>query len=163
MQTQILKKLPNQSQRGFLSNMQNAISNAQAAAQNAIAQQQAAAAAATAAVARGVGLGADTSDAQEVTERLAAVVYPAYQRILRASQKLDFGDLIFGAVQLLRSQPMIKSKLRRPTSKSTTAVLKPLTARPIDTAALVVVFPTPPLPDVTTIISADLLPAIFSL
>ena len=39
-----LKKLPNQSQRGFLSNMQNAMSNAQNLAQQALAQQQAAAA-----------------------------------------------------------------------------------------------------------------------
>src|SRR5690606_16756132 len=51
-----------------------------------------------------------------------------------------------------RSQPMIKSRLRRPTSKSMTAVLKPRMARPEEKLALVVVLPTPPLPEVTTTI-----------
>src|SRR5699024_48510 len=53
-----------------------------------------------------------------------------------------------------RSQPMIRSKLRRPTSKSITAVLKPRSANPVAMAALVVVIPTPPLPDATTTIFA---------
>ncbi len=46
---------------------------------------------------------------------------------------------------------MIKSRLRRPTSKSKTAVLKPLRAIPVAIAADEVVLPTPPLPEVTTI------------
>src|SRR5437899_1920373 len=50
-----------------------------------------------------------------------------------------------------RSQPMIRSRLRRPTSKSRTAVLCPRMARPDAKLALEVVLPTPPLPDVTTI------------
>src|SRR5207342_570027 len=53
-----------------------------------------------------------------------------------------------------RSQPMIRSRLRRPTSKSMTATLWPRRARPQATLALDVVFPTPPLPEVTTMISA---------
>src|SRR3954468_6483426 len=53
-----------------------------------------------------------------------------------------------------RSQPMMRSRLRRPTSKSMTAVLWPASARPEAKLALVVVLPTPPLPDVTTMILA---------
>src|SRR5246127_598550 len=53
-----------------------------------------------------------------------------------------------------RSQPMIRSRLRRPTSKSITAVLWPRSARPDEKLALVVVLPTPPLPEVTTTIFA---------
>src|SRR3954471_2323908 len=53
-----------------------------------------------------------------------------------------------------RSQPMIRSRLRRPTSKSMTAVLCPRSARPDEKLALVVVLPTPPLPEVTTTIFA---------
>src|SRR5688500_19147707 len=49
---------------------------------------------------------------------------------------------------------MIRSRLRRPTSKSMTAVLWPARARPEAKLALVVVLPTPPLPDVTTMILA---------
>src|SRR5450830_1505473 len=49
---------------------------------------------------------------------------------------------------------MIRSRLRRPTSKSSTAVLWPRMARPVEKLALEVVLPTPPLPDVTTIILA---------
>src|SRR5690606_27537562 len=50
---------------------------------------------------------------------------------------------------------MIRSRLRRPTSKSTTAVLWPRRARPMAMLALEVVLPTPPLPEVTTMISAN--------
>ena len=53
-----------------------------------------------------------------------------------------------------RSQPMIRSRLRRPTSKSITATFLPWRARPQARLALVVVLPTPPLPEVTTMISA---------
>src|SRR6478752_1492487 len=53
-----------------------------------------------------------------------------------------------------RSHPMIRSRLRSPTSKSITAVLCPARARPEAKLALVVVFPTPPLPEVTTTIFA---------
>src|SRR5512139_308065 len=49
---------------------------------------------------------------------------------------------------------MIRSRLRRPTSKSMTAVLCPRCARPAAKLALVVVLPTPPLPDVITMIVA---------
>src|SRR5690606_31449103 len=49
---------------------------------------------------------------------------------------------------------MIRSRLRRPTSKSITATFLPAMARPVASEALVVVLPTPPLPEVTTIISA---------
>src|ERR1700757_4064818 len=49
---------------------------------------------------------------------------------------------------------MIRSRLRRPTSKSMTAVLWPRNARPDEKLALVVVLPTPPLPEVTTTIFA---------
>jgi hypothetical protein len=49
---------------------------------------------------------------------------------------------------------MMRSRLRRPTSKSITAVLWPLSASPDANAALVVVLPTPPLPEVTTTILA---------
>src|SRR6476659_3326473 len=53
-----------------------------------------------------------------------------------------------------RSHPMIRSRLRRPTSKSITAVLWPASASPEAKLALVVVLPTPPLPEVTTMILA---------
>src|SRR5690625_1722203 len=49
---------------------------------------------------------------------------------------------------------MIRSRLRRPTSKSMTATFLPACARPVAREALVVVLPTPPLPEVTTMISA---------
>src|SRR5690606_5643218 len=55
---------------------------------------------------------------------------------------------------------MIRSRLRRPTSKSMTAVLKPRRARPEAKLALVVVFPTPPLPDVTTTILVMEIPSV---
>jgi hypothetical protein len=48
----------------------------------------------------------------------------------------------------------MRSRFLKPTSKSITAVLKPRKARAVEKLALVVVFPTPPLPDVTTIILA---------
>src|SRR5690606_14472352 len=53
-----------------------------------------------------------------------------------------------------RSQPMIRSRLRRPTSKSMTATFLPRRARPLARLALLVVLLTPPLPEVTTMISA---------
>src|SRR5215468_11276328 len=49
-----------------------------------------------------------------------------------------------------RSAPITRSRLRRPTSKSTTTTLSPRCARAAPRAAVVVVLPTPPLPDVTT-------------
>jgi hypothetical protein len=54
---------------------------------------------------------------------------------------------------------MMRSRLRRPTSKSITAVLKPRSARPVEMLALVVVLPTPPLPDVTTMTRATMFPS----
>lgn len=50
---------------------------------------------------------------------------------------------------------MIISRFLKPISKSITTVLWPRMARPEDKAAEVVVLPTPPLPDVTTIILAN--------
>src|SRR5438876_5160607 len=49
-----------------------------------------------------------------------------------------------------RSQPITRSRLRKPTSKSITTVLWPRMASPAAIAAEVVVLPTPPLPEVTT-------------
>src|SRR5260221_13123028 len=49
-----------------------------------------------------------------------------------------------------RSQPMMRSRLRNPTSKSMTTVFLPRWASPVANAAAVVVLPTPPLPEVTT-------------
>src|SRR3954447_5734853 len=49
-----------------------------------------------------------------------------------------------------RSAPITRSRLRRPTSKSTTTTLSPRCASAAPSAAVVVVLPTPPLPDVTT-------------
>src|SRR5215218_8102231 len=49
-----------------------------------------------------------------------------------------------------RSAPITRSRLRRPTSKSTTTTLSPPCANAAPRAAVVVVLPTPPLPDVTT-------------
>src|SRR5258708_31914826 len=54
-----------------------------------------------------------------------------------------------------RSQPMMRSRLRRPTSKSTTTVLCPRSASPVPSAAVEVVLPTPPLPDVITMVRAN--------
>src|ERR1700759_5723664 len=45
---------------------------------------------------------------------------------------------------------MIRSRLRKPTSKSTRATFLPVFATAAPRAAVEVVFPTPPLPDVTT-------------
>ena len=49
-----------------------------------------------------------------------------------------------------RSAPMIRSRLRSPTSKSMPTTLSPPRARAAPRAAVEVVLPTPPLPDVTT-------------
>src|SRR3984885_7484531 len=49
-----------------------------------------------------------------------------------------------------RSAPRTRSRLRRPTSKSTTTTFSPICASSAPSAAVEVVFPTPPLPDVTT-------------
>src|SRR5206468_6851777 len=49
-----------------------------------------------------------------------------------------------------RSAPITRSRLRRPTSKSITTTLCPLRAKAPPKAAVEVVLPTPPLPDVTT-------------
>src|SRR4051812_3138345 len=49
-----------------------------------------------------------------------------------------------------RSAPITRSRLRRPTSKSTTTTFCPFWASAAPSAAVVVVFPTPPLPEVTT-------------
>src|SRR3990172_8799805 len=57
-----------------------------------------------------------------------------------------------------RSHPMMRSRFLRPTSKSMTHVLKPLRARPVPKAALEVVLPTPPLPEVITMILAKISP-----
>src|SRR6202521_4606265 len=50
-----------------------------------------------------------------------------------------------------RSAPMTRSRLRSPTSKSTTTTLFLARAKAAPSAAVDVVLPTPPLPDVTTI------------
>src|ERR1700674_1392531 len=50
-----------------------------------------------------------------------------------------------------RSAPMMRSRLRSPTSKSTTTPFFPARASAAPSAAVDVVLPTPPLPDVTTI------------
>src|SRR5215831_3244291 len=49
-----------------------------------------------------------------------------------------------------RSAPITRSRLRSPTSKSTTATFWPVCASAAPSAAVDVVLPTPPLPDVTT-------------
>src|SRR3569623_768909 len=49
-----------------------------------------------------------------------------------------------------RSAPITRSRLRKPTAKSTTTTLSPRCASAAPSAAVVVVLPTPPLPDVTT-------------
>src|SRR5258708_36518073 len=49
-----------------------------------------------------------------------------------------------------RSAPMTRSRLRRPTSKSMTTTFSPICASAAPSAAVEVVFPTPPFPDVTT-------------
>src|SRR6202035_2908700 len=49
-----------------------------------------------------------------------------------------------------RSAPSTKSRLRSPTSKSMTTTFAPSCARAAPRAAVDVVLPTPPLPDVTT-------------
>src|SRR5919198_4895966 len=49
-----------------------------------------------------------------------------------------------------RSAPRTRSRLRRPTSKSTTTTVWPVCASAAPRAAVDVVLPTPPLPDVTT-------------
>src|SRR3954471_2500703 len=54
---------------------------------------------------------------------------------------------------------MTRSRLRRPTSKSTTTTFSPPWANAAPSAAVDVVLPTPPLPDVTTKILAILVPS----
>src|ERR1700751_3965223 len=61
-----------------------------------------------------------------------------------------------------RSAPSTRSRLRRPTSKSTTTTLSPECASAAPSAAVEVVLPTPPLPDVTTTTRADFLLSIFA-
>src|SRR6185369_17062299 len=56
---------------------------------------------------------------------------------------------------------MIRSRLRRPMSKSMTATFLPRLARPTAMLALVVVLPTPPLPDVTTMNSVKIVSPFF--
>src|SRR5688572_24651993 len=56
-----------------------------------------------------------------------------------------------------RSAPITRSRLRRPTSKSTTTTFCPLWASAAPRAAVEVVLPTPPLPDVTTMTFAIVL------
>ena len=53
-----------------------------------------------------------------------------------------------------RSAPITRSRLRKPTSKSTTTTVCPPCASAAPSAAVEVVLPTPPLPDVTTRIFA---------
>src|SRR6202035_2138721 len=57
-----------------------------------------------------------------------------------------------------RSAPRTRSRLRKPTSKSTTTTFSPIWASAAPSAAVEVVLPTPPLPDVTTKTLAILLP-----
>src|SRR6202140_5007645 len=57
-----------------------------------------------------------------------------------------------------RSAPITRSRVRRPTSKSTTTTDWPDCAKAAPSAAVDVVLPTPPLPDVTTKTLAILLP-----
>src|ERR1700681_4563510 len=57
-----------------------------------------------------------------------------------------------------RSAPITRSRLRSPTSKSTTTTDWPDCAKAAPRAAVDVVLPTPPLPDVTTKTLAILLP-----
>src|SRR5262249_1671626 len=57
-----------------------------------------------------------------------------------------------------RSAPITRSRLRRPTSKSTTTTDCPLCASAAPSAAAEAVLPTPPLPEVTTRILAILVP-----
>src|SRR5436190_16751009 len=49
-----------------------------------------------------------------------------------------------------RSAPITRSRFRKPTSKSTTTTFCPASASAAPKAAVEVVLPTPPLPDVTT-------------
>src|ERR1700724_2632153 len=49
-----------------------------------------------------------------------------------------------------RSAPITRSRFRRPTSKSMTTTFSPVCASAAPSAAVEVVLPTPPLPDVTT-------------
>src|SRR5215469_10209367 len=57
-----------------------------------------------------------------------------------------------------RSAPITRSRLRRPTSKSTTQTDCPIWASAAPSAAVVVVLPTPPLPEVMTMTLAIWLP-----
>src|SRR5215472_645733 len=57
-----------------------------------------------------------------------------------------------------RSAPMTRSRLRRPMSKSTTTTFLPFCASAAPSAAVEVVLPTPPLPDVTTSTLAIFIP-----
>src|SRR6201992_4323437 len=57
-----------------------------------------------------------------------------------------------------RSAPMTRSRLRRPMSKSTTTTFLPFCASAAPIAAVDVVLPTPPLPDVTTSTLAIFIP-----
>src|SRR5580704_2494401 len=61
-----------------------------------------------------------------------------------------------------RSAPITRSRLRSPTSKSTTTTDWPVCASAAPSAAVEVVLPTPPLPDVTTKTLAILLPFCFN-
>jgi hypothetical protein len=80
------------------------------------------------------------------------------QRLIEVGVAVDNIDEIEDTTR--RSQPITRSRLRKPTSKSMTTVLWPRNASPAAKAAAVVVLPTPPLPDViaTTFATKSSLP-----
>ena len=49
----------------------------------------------------------------DTVERIAAAAYPLYQQHLRASGKLDFGDLLLCTVHLLSTQPAVLDRVHR--------------------------------------------------
>src|SRR5215211_4158249 len=79
--------------------------------------------------------------------------YRVSMRLSRMSACSSFASPLITLIRsntTRRSAPMIRSRLRRPTSKSIMATFWPLCASAAPSAAVDVVFPTPPLPDVTT-------------
>ena len=89
-----------------------------------------------------------SSSLEGVLVRVCEPAAPQVVAVFVLDQRLGEGRLAVDDVDQVidhaAPQPMMRSRLRRPTSKSMTTVLKPRMARPVAKLALVVVLPTPP-------------------
>jgi DNA helicase-2/ATP-dependent DNA helicase PcrA len=59
------------------------------------------------------GIAADAFEAADPFERVVAQVYPVYEERMAASSALDFGDLIFRLVHVMKRDPVLRAELQR--------------------------------------------------